>query len=230
MAASHDRQVSIAVIVPCLNEANVLRPTLESVAAQEHPLEMIVVDGGSTDDTVAIAKEYGRVITAARGRASQMNAGAATARSDVLFFLHADTVLPQQALGGVRKILQRSSIDAGAFRLRFDHPTPLLRFYSFCTRFGIPRLCFGDRGLFVRRGAFAAVGGFPPVPMFEDLELVRKLHERGGFAFLEESVTTSARRFHAAGPLRQQLKNAYLWLSYLAGVDPEGLTEHYPYR
>lgn len=228
-ADRHEGRSSIAVIVPCLNEEAVLRPTLEAIAAQDHPHEIIIVDGGSTDATLRVAKPYGRVLRASRGRASQMNAGAAAAASDVLVFLHADTLLPNGALKTIRQTLNDPSVEAGAFRLRFDRPTPLLRFYSFCTRFRIARLCFGDRGLFVRRRVFDEVGGFPSVPMFEDVELVRILSERSGFVFLEDSVTTSARRFRAAGSLRQQALNACLWLSYLAGADLHRLTDYYPY-
>lgn len=84
--------------------------------------------------------------------------------------------------------------------------------------------------MFVRREIFRSIGGFPPVPLFEDLELARAITRRGGFAFLDDAVITSARRFHLAGPLRQQLRNVFLWTSYLAGTDPRLLDHLYPYR
>ncbi len=107
--------------------------------------------------------------------------------------------------------------------------TPLLRFYSFCTRLPLPRLCFGDRGLFVRRAVFEALGGFPKVPIFEDLEMVRLLYKRGGFRFLSRAITTAARRFESVGPLRQQLLNIYLWMRYVAGTDPARIAHLYSY-
>lgn len=219
----------ISIIVPALNEVDHIEATLRSVAAQKEERETIVVDGGSTDDTVRTARPHADVLSAPRGRARQMNAGARHARGDVLLFLHADTLLPDGALALVRRTLDDPSAEGGAFRLRFDHPTPLLRFYSFCTRFPLPRICFGDRAFFVRSRVFDDLGGYPDIPLFEDLEMARMLDERGGFVFLDEYVTTAARRFHRVGPLRQQLQNTYLWFHYMRGTDLRTLVDRYPY-
>ncbi|MDX1546472.1 MAG: TIGR04283 family arsenosugar biosynthesis glycosyltransferase [Rhodothermales bacterium] len=222
--------VKISVVIPALNEARRIEATLASVRAQAGPSEVVVVDGGSTDGTPERAAAGGaRVLSAAPGRARQMNAGAEATDGAVLLFLHADTLLPPDAFEAIRRTLTDPRAEAGAFRLAFDRWTPLLRFYSFCTRFALPRICFGDRGLFVRRAAFEAVGGFPPMPMFEDLELVQRLHRRGGFRFLPQHVTTAARRFHRYGPLRQQLLNTALWLRYVSGADLGPLRARYRY-
>lgn len=221
--------MKISVIIPALNEEARIERTLRRAREQEGPLEVLVVDGGSEDRTRELAARQARVIRSAPGRARQMNAGAAEAAGEVFLFLHADTLLPPHALAAVRQALADPQAEAGAFRLRFDVDAPLLRFYSLCTRLPLPRLCFGDRGLFVRRRVFEAVGGFPEMPLFEDLELVQKLHRRGGFRFLDESVVTAARRFEAHGRLRQQLRNTYLWLHYLAGTDPATLQHLYRY-
>ena len=218
----------VSVIVPALNEAAGIEQTLRSVATQEADHEIIVVDGRSTDDTARIARRHARVIEAPPGRAQQMNAGAALARGHVLLFLHADTVLPPGGLEKVCTAMRSPACPGGIFRLRFDTPTPLLSFYSFCTRFALPKICFGDRACFVRCSVFDELGGFPDIPIFEDLELVRLLHERGDFAFLDEYVTTSARRYRQNGPLRQQLLNVRLWLQYRAGSDPRKLVKRYP--
>lgn len=221
---------TISVIIPTLDEAAFVEAAIESVECQQEPFEIVVVDGGSVDGTCGIAARRARVITSKRGRAHQMNAGAAAAGGDILLFLHADTRLPPEAFASIRRAFRDRGCLGGTFRLRFDHETPLLRFYGFCTRFRSPLLCFGDRGMFVRREIFRSIGGFPPVPLFEDLELARAITRRGGFAFLDDAVITSARRFHLAGPLRQQLRNVFLWTSYLAGTDPRLLDHLYPYR
>jgi rSAM/selenodomain-associated transferase 2 len=217
--------MKVSVIIPALNEAPGIRDTLAAVHEQEGPVEVIVADSGSADATRALAE----VVTAPRGRAVQMNRGAAHATGEVLLFLHADTLLPPRGLAAIRSALADPAAEAGTFRLRFDRETPLLRFYSFCTRLEHPLICFGDRGLFVRRAAFDDAGGFPEVPVFEDLELVRRLHARGGFRFLPDHVTTSARRFRSHGPLRQQLRNTLLWTGYVLGIDPVRLARFYAY-
>ena len=222
--------MKISVIIPALNEATRIERTLTSVTEQPEPWETIVVDGGSTDETVARAAQVATVLTAPPGRAHQMNRGWKASDGEVLLFLHADTLLAPDAFDLIRAALADASVEAGAFRLRFDVETPLLRFYSFCTRFPMPRICFGDRGLFVRRAVFETLGGFPEVSIFEDLEMVRLLHRRGGFRFLSQAVTTAARRFETVGPLRQQLLNTYLWTRYQLGTDPERIAHLYSYH
>lgn len=220
----------ISVVIPTLNEAEWIVGALRSVHAQAGPKEVIVVDGGSRDTTVELARGAARVIPSpARGRAPQMNRGANAATGDVLLFLHADTRLPDDGFDRVRAALTDPEVESGAFRLQFDRDHPILSLYSLTTRLPIPQICFGDRALFVRRTVFDAIGGFAEMPVFEDLNLVLRLHDRGGFTFLDAAVTTSARRFDRNGLLRQQARNAYLWLRYLTGTDPAELAERYPY-
>jgi rSAM/selenodomain-associated transferase 2 len=221
---------SISVIIPTLNEEAVLGATLKTIQAQAEPFEVIVADGHSTDDTRACASVTGAtVLRAPRGRASQLNRGAEAARGDAFLFLHADTLLPPNGLRLIRRTLSQPAATSGTFRLQFDRTTPLLRFYAWCTRWPWIRLCFGDRGLFVERSAFEAVGGYPEWPLFEDLELAARLHEHGGFRFLDTAVTTSARRFERNGILTQQLRNLYLWLHYVCGADPQRVAHLYQY-
>ena len=223
------KPMRLSVVIPALNEAGRIARTLAAVRAQSGFDEVIVADGGSVDATRRIAEPFARVILAPRGRALQMNAGAASATGDVLFFLHADTLPPPDGAVAIRRALADPGIEAGAFRLRFDRASPLLAFYGFCTRLPWWRICFGDRGLFVRRRAFEALGGFPETPMFEDLEMVRRLHRRGGFRFLPQPVVTAARRFDETGVLRQQLLNLRLWSHHLRGTDPRRLVHLYRY-
>lgn len=221
----------ISVIIPTLNEAGTVVPTLRRVQAQEEPFEILVVDGGSEDETVKRARSEGaRVVTAERGRAPQMNRGAENARGEIFLFLHADTLLPENGLSIIRRVLQNPQATSGTFRLQFDTPTRLLRFYAWCTRVSWIRLCFGDRGQFVRRSVFYEVDGFPDWPVFEDLEMAERLDTYGGFRFLDRAVTTSARRFERRGALRQQLQNLFLWSHYMIGTDPQRVAHLYRYR
>jgi len=220
--------MKISVVIPALNEAVRIEKTL-SVVREQAPFEIIVVDGGSSDETVRRALPLATVIPSAPGRATQMNRGARVATGDVLLFLHADTLLPPNGLRAVTEALGKPGFEAGAFRLAFDHWTPLLRLYSYCTRLSRPSLCFGDRGLFILRAVYEEMGGFADIPLFEDLDMTRRLFARGTFRFLPLFVTTAARRFEQHGPFRQQLRNAYLWLHFLRGTDPHTLAHHYTY-
>lgn len=221
--------MTVSVIIPALDEEAELPATLASVRAQPGPKEVIVVDGGSEDATREIAEQSGaRVVTGRRGRARQMNAGAALAAGDVLLFLHADTRLSPGALDRVRDALAAPDAVAGCFRLRFDRGGFWLWLWTRPLWMRWPRWAFGDRALFVRREAFDAVGGFPDQPIFEDLDLVQALQHAGRFVFLDTAVVTSARRYERAGALRQQLRNGALWAAWLAGVDPERVARFYP--
>lgn len=219
----------VSIIIPALNEAAGIAKTLQSLQHQASPFEIILVDGGSSDNTKSIAASWARVVDAPRGRAMQMNAGAQAATGDVLLFLHADSHLPSGALTQIRNAVDDGA-ESGNFRLKFDQAAPLLSFYSFFTRFKFPRFCFGDRGLFIKTELFEQLQGFAAIPIFEDLEFVRRLHNRGTFTFLNTYVTTAARRFENKGLIKQQLLNAYLWTRYLLGTAPEKLAPHYTYE
>ncbi len=223
--------MTVDVVIPALNEEALLPGTLASVARQPGPKSAVVVDGGSGDGTPGAAEDAGvRVLRAGRGRARQMNAGAAATGGGALLFLHADTRLPEGALDHVREALADPAVAGGCFRLAFDRGGLWLRLWSLPLWMRWHRFAFGDRALFVRRAVFEAAGGFPEQPLFEDLDLVRAVRRRGRFVFLDAAVTTSARRFAAVGPLRQQLRNLALWAAWLAGVAPERVARYYPYR
>ena len=214
--------------------------TLATVERQPGPVEIVVADGGSADGTVAAVRQAAptaRVVVAERGRAAQMNAGAAAAAGDLLLFLHADTHLPPAALGAVRQALRSPNTVAGCFRPAFDRDATrrafgpvgraAMRLWEARLWMRWHRLAFGDRALFVRRDVFEQVGGFPDQPIFEDLDLVRALRQQGRFVFLDAAVTTSARRFRRHGALRQQARNLALWTGWLLGVSPRRLKRYY---
>jgi rSAM/selenodomain-associated transferase 2 len=217
-----------AVVIPTLNEADQIADAVRS-AREAGAHEVVVADGGSDDATADLAQQAGaQVHLSPPGRGLQMTAGAAACSGDALLFLHADTRLPADALALAARELDEGAV-GGAFRLRFDQQSWVLRAYAAATRVPWHRIAFGDRAHFCTRAAFEQIGGFPDIGAFEDLELVRRLRGVGRFAFVPAAVTTSARRFRRNGTLGQQLLNLRLWTAYQLGADPDRLAERYRY-
>lgn len=220
-----------SIIMPVLNEEVILEPQLARLAqvCAPYPCELLIVDGGSRDDTVAIAQRYGRVIHAPRGRALQMNAGAAEATGDILLFLHADTSLPETAFDAIERALQLPKVVGGAFRVRFNRSEPAYRLVSFSTnlRSRLSHIFTGDQAYFIRAASFHQIGGYPDQPLMEDLEIIARLRRVGKVVLLREYVVTSARRHQKIGLLRSVLFMWYLRLLYRCGVSPARLQQMY---
>jgi rSAM/selenodomain-associated transferase 2 len=222
----------ISIIVPALNEQLSLDATLAHVPFAPGD-ELIVVDGGSTDATVAIAQRHTpQVLSSPPGRARQMNYGARQAQGDILLFLHADTLLPPDGLEAVRTALQQPGVSGGAFRLSIRPATLALRVVAWGTnlrtRFG--RLPYGDQALFVSRALFEAMGGYDDVPFMEDVRLVEALRRHGRLVLLPQAVHTSGRRWLRDGVLYTTLRNIVLITLYFWGVPPETLQRWYSAR
>lgn len=233
MEARTEQQIS--VIVPTLNEAGQIAATLAAL----QPLraaggEVIVVDGGSTDDTMALAQPLADVVLSApRGRARQMNAGAARAGGGILLFLHADTRLPEDAVPAVRAGLMHSGRSWGRFDVRLSGRYPLLRVIErlMNLRSRWSGIATGDHAMFARRAAFRAVGGFPDIALMEDIALSRALKQACGAPLcLSSVVVTSSRRWEAHGILRTILLMWRLRLAYFLGASPERLARRYAGR
>lgn len=216
----------ISVVIPALDEESNIEDCLRSVQSAGNA-EVIVVDGGSTDATARIAQPFAHLIRARRGRALQMNAGAHCATGEVLLFLHADSRLPPGALAAIRTALEDRRVVGGTFSLRFDGVHPLLRCYERFTRLRPIVFHYGDQGIFVRRDAFDALGGFAEVPLMEDVDFLRRLSRAGTVALLPSAVTTSSRRFVANGIVRQQLLNGVLLAAFHCGVSARRLAGWY---
>lgn len=216
----------LSVIVPALNEAAGIRAALEALAPLRRAgHEVIVVDGGSTDDTAALAAPLcDRVVQSERGRAVQMNTGAAAASGEVLVFLHADTRLPPHADLRVMEALKGTSW--GRFDVEIDSGHRLLKLVACAMnlRSRLTGIATGDQAIFVRREAF---GGFPLIPLMEDVAFSRRMKRSMRPACLRERVTTSGRRWEARGVLRTVLLMWRLRLLYALGVAPERLARRY---
>jgi len=221
--------VKLSIIVPVLNEAAGIVAALQALAPLRfHGHEVIVVDGGSADGTASLAAALAdRVVRAPRGRARQMNAGAAIAQGDAFLFLHADTRLPAQAEQLLLDALSRRSW--GRFDARIEGRSPLLGIVAFCMnwRSRATGIATGDQAIFVRRKAFAGVGGFPDIPLMEDVEMSARLKRTSAPACLRARVVTSGRRWERLGVLRAIVLMWRLRFAYFLGARPEDLARRY---
>src|SRR4051812_36944607 len=222
---------SFCIIVPVLEEASGIVAALEALSpVRDAGATVVVVDGGSSDATRALAAPLAdRVIAAPRGRALQMNAGAHATEAQILVFLHADTTLPANALDAISAGLARTGRHWGRFDATIAGADPLLALVALAmnARSRITGVATGDQAIFVRRDAFEAVGGFPEIPLMEDVALSKRLLRRTRPLALEERVVPSARRWERHGTLRTIFLMARLRLAYALGADPRRLARRY---
>ncbi len=223
----------LCVVLPVLNEAQTLASRLQALQPlRQRGVRVIVVDGGSDDDTLAIAGTYADMaLLAPRGRASQMNAGAAACPAEIFLFLHADTQLPDHADTLVRTALSSREV-WGRFDVRIDSSRPLLRLVETLMnlRSRWSGIATGDQAMFVWYDVFSAVGGFPDIPLMEDIALSSALKRQSPPACLRDKVTTSARRWEQHGVLRTIVLMWWLRAAYFFGADPAQLALQYGYR
>lgn len=220
---------AISVIVPTLNEVHALGATLAALDQIRGCIEVIVVDGGSKDGTQNIASAHdARLVNAECGRGCQMDAGARLARGEVLWFVHADTLVPEDAAIQIIEALGDAKVVGGHFVVRFDGVSQAARFltwlYPYLRWLG---LCYGDSTMFVRREVYERAGGFQPFPIFEDLDLLRRLWRRGRMVRMPATVVTSSRRFEGRSFGLTFLRWAALQLAYWLGVSPHTLGRLY---
>ena len=224
--------MKLSIIMPVLDEAAEIEAALTALAPfRARGVEVIVADGGSGDDTVALARPLADcVLSAPRGRSLQMNAGAAAATGDVLLFLHADTQLPGDADWLVCDALTRSGRVWGRFDVCIDGGSVFGLISAFMNaRSRLTGIATGDQAMFVSRTAFDSVGGFPPLALMEDVTLSAKLKRVGRPLCLTARVVTSGRRWHRQGVLRTILLMWKLRLAYFFGADPVRLARAYGY-
>jgi rSAM/selenodomain-associated transferase 2 len=219
----------ISVIVPVLNEEKSIAASLMELQRLK-PEEMIIVDGGSSDETREICQRFGvELYPSPPGRARQMNFGAQRATGDVLLFLHADTRLPPSAFDDIRTALQDRKVLGGRFDIQLDSPRPLVKLIGFMIslRSRLSKVGTGDQAIFVRRETFAELSGYPDIPLMEDVAFSRALKRRGAVACLRSRVVSSARRWEMDGIVRTILKMWTLKTLYLLGISPVRLKRYY---
>ena len=220
----------ISIIIPVFNEAAIIENTLGQLQDNQH-IELIVVDGGSSDRTVALAEKMGvTVITVTNlGRASQMNAGAAIAKGEYLLFLHVDTQLPTNYQELVVTTLSQPQVIAGAFELAIGGAAKSLRLVEILVKvrshlFSLP---YGDQAIFLTKKVFTEIGGFPDLPIMEDFELIQSLKRQGKIAIAPATVITSPRRWQSLGVLQTTLVNQLIIIGYYLGISPLTLKNFY---
>ena len=221
----------ISIIIPVINEGEILGSTLQQLKKNQagYVGEILVVDGGSRDNTVQIAADSGAKVlhSEKKSRAAQMNLGARMAKEEILFFLHSDTIPPA---GFDRQIITslKDGADFGSFRLRFDWDHPLLNLYSWFTRFKSPLIRFGDQGLYARSKNFWNAGGFDEsLTVIEDQKIFYQLRKTGRFGLIAKEVITSSRKYRSNGVVRLQLIFFAIWMGYYLGISQDVLVHFY---
>ncbi|MCB1822369.1 MAG: TIGR04283 family arsenosugar biosynthesis glycosyltransferase [Candidatus Competibacteraceae bacterium] len=221
----------ISIILPVLNEETQIMAGLETLQAwRSQHCELIVADGGSRDRTAALAKLLAdQVIMSPRGRAAQMNAGASKAQGDILWFLHADSLPPPDAVELIRTVLSNPDRHWGRFDVRLSGCHPALRMVETLMniRSRLTGIATGDQGIFVRRALFEQTGGYPPIALMEDIALSRLLKRHGRPVCLRQPLQTSSRRWEQDGIARTILLMWRLRLAYFLGADPDRLARSY---
>lgn len=227
--APESAELAVSIVVPVLDEAAIIDDALGRLRRDFTDCEVVVVDGGSTDGSAELAASHVRVIEAAGGRATQMNEGARHTRGDVLWFIHADTAIEPAALAQVRAALADPGTVGGGLTLRFDRRSAGLNYLAWTSnhRARTMHWIFGDQAMFVRRSVFTEIGGFPELPIMEDLEMSRRLHRRGELAVLSATSTAAARRFEQHGTWQMVVFMQYLKALYFVGVSPQAIARRY---
>jgi rSAM/selenodomain-associated transferase 2 len=225
---------AISTVIPVLDDAGPLERLLmqlrDGMTEAGVDIEIIVVDGGSTDGSVSVAERHAnRVLRAQRGRATQLASGIASAKGDVIWMLHADCVVTAGPIRALADALRDERVRWGRFDVRLDAAGLLYRAIEtgMNVRSCVSGVCTGDQGIFVRRGMLDAIGGVPLQPLMEDVELSKQLRRLGRPSCIHVPLTTSARRWQANGVVKTVLLMWMLRLQYFAGADPAALARRY---
>jgi rSAM/selenodomain-associated transferase 2 len=219
----------ISVIIPTLNEVGIIQETIGNLLEQPDDFEVIIADGGSLDGTMELLDTFPSIkkVTSPPGRGNQMNAGARAAAGDILFFIHADSLLPPGAFRSIDQALRAPGVAGGSFYLEFDDPRLFFKILGRFSRINHLLCTYGDQGLFLRSETFRALGGFRDLPVMEDAEIQKRLRAAGRFVKIPRPIITSARRYRKKGPWRQHLQTSMIVTGYHLGVPPGFLARFY---
>src|SRR6266516_1094814 len=222
-------RMQFSIIVPVFNEAPLIRPFLQHLRERASGAEVIVADGGSTDGTAELAADLcDRLVQSQLSRANQMNSGADAAHGEILWFVHADAELPLECLDEIARIMYDSKVAGGYFRIRLPRGMVYRLTDGFAHYAGLLlRMRCGDHGIFCRRTAFIAAGGFPNVPLMEDVEFFRRLRRCGRVMHSNKRIGASPRRYETVGPMRLTFAYGSIATLYLFGVPPSALSRIY---
>ncbi len=228
--------MTITIIIPALNEAEHIQACIDTIRDNDTVglvKEIIVVDGGSQDTTISLAQasKTTTIRSNRSGRAIQMNLGAQHASSEYLFFLHADTLVPDRFTASIQGAILEG-YPSGCFRLSFGHPSPILRFYAWLTRFKMDIMRYGDQGLYIQKSLFDQLGGFKEDHrVLEDNELTRRIRRSGiAFKVLEKAAITSPRRYIEQGTIRLQLIFTSIYVMWRMGFSQDKMIAFYRKR
>lgn len=225
----------ISIIIPVLNEASTIETLLDDIYKKgtlHNISQIIVVDGGSEDNTVDLAAAFSEklplnILKARKGRAKQMNSGAQSASGSILYFLHADTILPKNFDSQIISEYQKGDI-AGCFRMKFDSSHPILKLSQWFTRFNFKSCRGGDQSLYIAKEVFEKLGGYNEAySVYEDCEFINRIYNQYHFTIIKDYVTTSSRRYAKNGTLKLQYHFALIHLKKWFGASPKSLTKYY---
>jgi rSAM/selenodomain-associated transferase 2 len=219
----------VSVIVPIFNEEEMLHVRSKVFQELARVTALIFVDGKSTDRSTDIAASYSRVVSSERGRARQMNAGAREAVGDILFFLHADNTVASETINSIEKEIRQNGVVGGCLTQRIESERPFFRFIEWQgnNRARRTKVFYGDQGIFVRKDVFERLGGFPDVPIFEDVLFTQKLRQAGKTTVLPDKIRVSARRWEKRGIFRTTLMFNTLLIMFKLGYPLEKIKRLY---
>ena len=219
-----------SIIIPTLNEEDNIQRLLQHLKSFKKDKEIIIVDGGSGDNTLKLAESFGvKICKSPPGKGKQLNEGTKHAKGKILIYLHADTFLPTDAFNLVQEYFSRDEVRIATFKLSFDSNNFFMKTYCRFTNFDSMFTTFGDQAIIAKKEFINEMGGFPNIRIFEDVEFFRNVRKRTKIYKLPASVITSGRRFYKKGIITTQLLNIYFFILYLLKVSPDKIYKRYFY-